>query len=108
MDEAFRYRLVVAWSDEDQEFIVTVPELPGCRTSGETYEAAIAMAQDAIGTWLDVARDDGRPIPAPQTFDYDADTEAAWPGSRLPPEQRAEATRRLLAKAMQDPEPAAA
>jgi len=36
------YSMVIEWSDEDQVYIVTVPELPGCRTHGATYEEAVS------------------------------------------------------------------
>ncbi len=28
------YSMVIEWSDEDEAYIVTVPELPGCITHG--------------------------------------------------------------------------
>ena len=107
MDETNKYRLIIAWSEEDRQFVVTVPELSDCRTSGDTYEDAVAMAQEAIGSWLDVARASGRPIPEPQMFNHDADTGAAWADCVLVPDQRAEAVHRLRAKAAQSSEPTA-
>ena len=62
--------MIIEWSDEDNAFIVTVPELPGCRTHGATYEDAVKQGQDAIEGWLDAARADGDPIPKPRTFSY--------------------------------------
>ena len=108
MSEDPRYRLIIAWSDEDQQFIVTVPELSGCRTSGETLETAIEMARDAVGTWLDIAEADGRPIPPPQKFDYDADTAAVWPDRMPTAEQRERAARYLEKLLAEESEPAAA
>lgn len=35
-----RYSMVIEWSEEDKAYIVSVPELPGCRTHGLTYEEA--------------------------------------------------------------------
>jgi len=61
------YSMVIEWSDEDQVYIVTVPELPGCRTHGRTYEEAVRQGQDAIESWIDAARADGDLIPAPHT-----------------------------------------
>jgi predicted RNase H-like HicB family nuclease len=60
------YSLVVEWDPEDEIYIATVPELPGCRTHGSTYEDAVRNAQDAINSWLDAARAWGTPIPAPR------------------------------------------
>jgi predicted RNase H-like HicB family nuclease len=63
-----RYSMIIEWSDEDQAYIVTVPELPGCRTHGDTYEEAIKQGQDAIESWIMVAEELGRPIPAPKKY----------------------------------------
>jgi hypothetical protein len=45
---------------------LTVPELPGCKTHGDTYEEAVKNAQEVIELWLETARDLGWSIPAPQ------------------------------------------
>ncbi len=58
--------MYIQWSDEDNAYIVTVPELPGCRTHGKTYEEAVRQGQDAIATWIDGSRDLGLPIPEPR------------------------------------------
>jgi predicted RNase H-like HicB family nuclease len=63
-----RYSMRIEWSDEDQAYIVTVPELPGCVTHGVTYEEAVKQGRDAIESWVDVARELGRPIPQPKVF----------------------------------------
>jgi predicted RNase H-like HicB family nuclease len=63
-----RYSMIIEWSDEDQAYVVTVPELPGCRTHGDTYEEAIKQGQDAIESWIMVAEELGRPVPAPKLF----------------------------------------
>lgn len=63
-----RYSMIIEWSDEDQAYIVTVPELPGCRTHGDTYEEATRQGQDAIESWIMVAEELGRPVPAPKLF----------------------------------------
>lgn len=61
------YTLVIQWSDEDQAYIVKVPELPGCITHGATYHEAVDQAMEAIDAWaVDVAE---RDLPSPQTFD---------------------------------------
>lgn len=62
------YSMLIQWSEEDDAYIVTVPELPGCVTHGATYEEAVQQGQDAIESWIDAARAWGRPIPEPQVF----------------------------------------
>jgi len=60
-----RYRMEIAWSDEDDAYLVAVPDLPGCVTHGATYAEAARMGEDAIAAWLAGARHWGRPIPLP-------------------------------------------
>lgn len=62
----FRYSLIVEWSEEDQAYLVTVPDLPGCATHGATYRDAVVQAEDAIQSWIDAAEAMGRRIPAPR------------------------------------------
>ncbi len=60
---SMKYELVIYWSDEDQSFVVEVPELPGCMADGKTYEQAVVNAKEVIKEWIETARDLGRPIP---------------------------------------------
>lgn len=62
------YSMIVEWSDEDDAYIVTVAELPGCRTHGATRAEAVAMGEEAIAGWLAVARERGEPPPTPRQF----------------------------------------
>lgn len=49
-----KYEIILYWSDIDQVVIAEVPELPGGKTHGDTYEEALAMAQDAMRGWIEV------------------------------------------------------
>ena len=62
------YSMIIEWSEEDQAYVVTVPELPGCRTHGVTYEGASRQGRDAIDRWNEARRAGGRPIPPPRVF----------------------------------------
>ncbi|MCC6695041.1 MAG: type II toxin-antitoxin system HicB family antitoxin [Candidatus Hydrogenedentes bacterium] len=63
---SIKYELIIYWSEEDQSFVVEVPELPGCMADGETYEKAAANAQTSIQEWIETARELGRPVPEPK------------------------------------------
>jgi predicted RNase H-like HicB family nuclease len=63
---SIRFELIIYWSEEDQSFVVDVPELPGCMADGDTYEQAVANAQNVIAEWIETARELGRPIPQPK------------------------------------------
>lgn len=60
------YSMTIQWDDEDKIYIVSVPELPGCKTHGKTYEEAIQNALEVIELWLATAREFGWAIPAPR------------------------------------------
>ena len=48
---------------EDGGFVVTVPALPGCITQAETYEEALAMAEECIEGFLEALVKAGQAIP---------------------------------------------
>lgn len=57
------YSLLIQWSEEDQLYLVTIPEFVDlikqpC-THGKTYEEAIKMAQDCIEVCLDYFEQQG-------------------------------------------------
>ena len=61
----YKYRIILYWSEEDSVFIADVPELPGCMAHGDTQEEALRNVNDAIGLWIDTAREFGNPVPEP-------------------------------------------
>jgi len=61
-----KYEIIIYWSQEDNTFIVEVPELPGCMADGATYDDAVGNAQIIIQEWLDTASQQGRSIPQPK------------------------------------------
>ena len=61
-----KYQRIVFWSEEDQKWIVDVPELPGCMADGATAEEALENAEIVISEWLETAEALGREIPAPK------------------------------------------
>ncbi len=63
-----RYSMVIQWSDPDNAYIVTVPELPGCKTHSDTYEEAVRQGRDAIESWIEANRYWGLPIPEPRAL----------------------------------------
>jgi len=52
--------------EDDTTWFARVVELPGCITEGDSAEDAVAMIQDAMAGWLDIALEDGRVIPEPK------------------------------------------
>lgn len=59
----YHYSLIIQWSDEDQLYLVTIPEfsefvMQPC-TYGKTYEDAIVHAQEAIAGYLAYCQEEG-------------------------------------------------
>ncbi len=52
--------------DMEEGWFVRVKELQGCTSQGDTAEEAIAMIQEAMSQWLEVALEEGLPIPEPR------------------------------------------
>ncbi len=61
-----KYEIIIYWSDEDEAFIADVPELPGCKADGQTYQEALSNAESIMDEWIETARELGREIPQPK------------------------------------------
>ncbi|MBA2284484.1 MAG: type II toxin-antitoxin system HicB family antitoxin [Ktedonobacteraceae bacterium] len=59
------YSMLIQWDPRDNIYVVTIPELSGCRTHGDTYEEAIKNALEIIALWIEDAQKAGEPIPQP-------------------------------------------
>ena len=60
-----KYSMIITWSEIDQAYIVSIPELPGCMADGKTREEAVKNAQIIIDEWIEYAKELGREIPEP-------------------------------------------
>lgn len=60
-----RYSMVIQWSEEDQAFIVTLPEFPNCRTHGATYEEAVKNGREVLELVIESYREESTPLPEP-------------------------------------------
>ncbi len=47
-----RFSYTVVLLPEGENYVVHVPALPGCVTSGTSIDHALAMAEEAIGLWI--------------------------------------------------------
>lgn len=71
-DTIRRYPVNVFWSDEDQGFIATAPDLPGCSAFGGSKPEAVTEIEQAIEAWIEAARAAGNPIPEPSLPTFQA------------------------------------
>lgn len=60
-----KYSMLMSWSEEDQAYIVSVPELPGCMADGKTPEKAVKNTEIIIQEWIETAKENGEEIPKP-------------------------------------------
>ena len=64
-----QYSMQIQWSEEDQVYIVTLPEFGGCKTHGATYEKAAKNGQEALESLIDFYQAEGRKLPKPMIHD---------------------------------------
>jgi antitoxin HicB len=67
-----QYTIQMQWSDEDQCFVVFLPEFTDVMqpcTHGDTYEEALQNAQEVLEMLIESALEDGETLPTPQTYD---------------------------------------
>jgi antitoxin HicB len=50
-------------------YMAVVPDLPGCKSDGNTREEALRNVYDAIDCWIEAAQEMGRSIPQPSLVD---------------------------------------
>ena len=64
--------MVIQWSDEDQVYIVSLPEWEAVghtgHVHGKTYAEAVRQGEELIENLIEWAKQDGSPIPAPRVF----------------------------------------
>ncbi len=61
-----KYHINVFWSDRDGCWVADVPDLKSCAAFGDTPDEALAEVQTAMEAWLEVAQEEGHPIPTPR------------------------------------------
>jgi predicted RNase H-like HicB family nuclease len=62
---AHRYHINLFWSEEDQCWIASVPDLRPCSAHGDTPHEALSEVEVAIELWLEWAGEKGIAIPEP-------------------------------------------
>ena len=61
--------IALVHKDEGTSYGVSFPDVPGCISAGDTFEAAVAHAAEALAGHFAAMRADGDPIPSPRSFD---------------------------------------
>lgn len=73
---------VAIHKDTDSCYGVSVPDIPGCFSAGETYDEALTNAEEAISSHLEILAEDGSIAPHPGTIEELKDNpdyaDASW------------------------------
>jgi predicted RNase H-like HicB family nuclease len=72
------YRFAIVIEEDADGFFAYCPELQGCYTQGETYDAALSNIRDAIRLHVQDRLESGEPIPAPTTVTLTSLEVAVW------------------------------
>ncbi|MGH2347532.1 MAG: type II toxin-antitoxin system HicB family antitoxin [Chloroflexota bacterium] len=69
MNEQPRYSMIIEWSDEDQVYVVSLPEWgPFAHTHGATYAEAVRNGQEVLQLLIESALAEQEELPAPHVF----------------------------------------
>ena len=60
------YHINIFYSEEDGGYIADIPDLEACSAFGPTPAEALAEVEKAKTAWLEAAKAEGKPIPAPR------------------------------------------
>lgn len=60
-----QYTVILEWAD-DGSLSVWVPDLPGCFSTGDSRDEAMANIAEAIRGHVETLRSLGQPVPAPR------------------------------------------
>jgi predicted RNase H-like HicB family nuclease len=61
------YQITIAWSEEDEGYVASIPALRHCIAFGTTPEKAVKEVKLAATEVIKVMKADGRPLPAVDT-----------------------------------------
>ena len=71
---SLKYRIVIQWSDEDNCFLVSLPDFKDEQnwvTHGETYQEALENAVEVMDMLVEIYQEKGKTLPVPETW-YDS------------------------------------
>jgi predicted RNase H-like HicB family nuclease len=65
---SYHYSMVIQWSEEDQLFLVHLPEFSWQQfhTHGRTYEEAAKNGQEVIEAFVEMLKEEDKPLPEPR------------------------------------------
>ncbi len=75
-----RFVIAIEPGDNEHAFGVSVPDLPGCFSAGDSLDEAIDNAREAINVFCEALIEDGGDVPAPKPLsEHQSDPDfAGW------------------------------
>jgi predicted RNase H-like HicB family nuclease len=70
------YSMLIQWSEEDQVYVVTLPEFDGNKTHGDSYEEAARHGHEVLELLIETYQAEGWPLPQPSLFSMPAPSAA--------------------------------
>ena len=61
-----KYGMIIQWSDEDQAYVVSLPDFPSAHTHGESYEVAARNGEAALELLVENLQAMQTTLPAPR------------------------------------------
>jgi predicted RNase H-like HicB family nuclease len=68
---------VIIHKDNDSDYGVSIPDLPGCFSAGDSYEDALSNAREAIECHIEGLFEDGEPLPQAMSIEHHKSNEFA-------------------------------
>lgn len=65
----YKYCREIMWSAEDNAFVATVVELPGCKAVGKNVVEVVKNLDTSIEEWIEAAEGMGRAVPGPLYYE---------------------------------------
>lgn len=62
------YKIAFYYSPDDNAYVTSVPELPGCMADGKTIDEALANTDRVIDEWIEVTKEAGEIVPEPLSY----------------------------------------
>jgi predicted RNase H-like HicB family nuclease len=66
--DPLKYSIVIEWSNEDNKYIVTLPEFPNCHTHGASYDEALQNGKEVLEMVIEKYQALGQPLPQPKQY----------------------------------------
>jgi predicted RNase H-like HicB family nuclease len=61
-----KYGMIIQWSEEDQAYVVSLPDFPSAHTHGDSYEEAAQNGKEVLDLLIETLQETHSPLPPPR------------------------------------------